>query len=110
MAHPRRGTSGPGWQGTGANLVAPVAATQATLLRLRIPRAQLDFLSLKTIERMQLFSGHPHRAERRERPGNLHKADLPVGVTWTKNQDMEPGDKSQNSTTAPQPIRQNRDT
>ena len=33
---------------------------------------------------MQLFSGNLHRAERREWPGNLHKADLPVGVTWSK--------------------------
>ena len=59
---------------------------------------------------MQLFSGNLHGAERREWPGNLHKADLPVGVTWTKNQDIGPGDKSQKHTTDPQPLRQNRDT
>ena len=67
MANPRRGTSGPGWQGAGASLVAPVAATQAKLLRLQIPRAQLDLLSLCTIARMQLCSGNLRKAARKSK-------------------------------------------
>ena len=49
-----RGTSDSGWQGTGAALVALVAATRANLLRLRMPQTKLYFLLLDTIEKMQL--------------------------------------------------------
>ena len=55
LANPPRGTSDRGWQGTGATLVALVAASQANLLRLRIPLTKLYFLSLDTIEEVQLF-------------------------------------------------------
>ena len=55
LANPRRGTGDRRWQGAGATLVALIAATQANLLRLRIPHKKLYFLSLGTIEKIQPF-------------------------------------------------------
>ena len=67
VANSRHGTSSLGWQGTGGSLVAPVAATQANLLRLQIPRAQLDLLPLCTMEITQLCSGNLLQAERKSK-------------------------------------------
>ena len=52
LANSCRGASDPGWKGTVATIVALVAATQANLLGLRIPKTKHYFLSLDTIEKM----------------------------------------------------------